>query len=219
MRLLLVEDDKLLGQSMVTSLSRHGYTVDWVEQGAGVVTALKTEVFTAVILDLTLPDMDGLDVLRSLRHSGYKLPVMILTARDDIQDRVQGLDRGADDYLGKPFALEELLARLRVLIRRQSGSADEVIQVGCLTLSLSEQAVSYDNEPLKLTKNEFKLLASLMINAGRVQSKEQLQQSLHGWDDSASDNAIEVHIHNLRKKAPNIVIKTIRGVGYILEKQ
>lgn len=218
MRLLLVEDDKLLGQSMVTSLSRHGYTVDWVEQGAGVVTALKTEVFTAVILDLTLPDMDGLDVLRSLRHSGYKLPVMILTARDDIQDRVQGLDRGADDYLGKPFALEELLARLRVLIRRQSGNADEVIQVGPLTLSLSEQAVSYDSEPLKLTKNEFKLLASFMINAGRVQSKEQLQQSLHGWDDSASDNAIEVHIHNLRKKAPNIVIKTIRGVGYILEK-
>ncbi|MBJ7551172.1 response regulator [Marinomonas ostreistagni] len=218
MRLLLVEDDKLLGQSMVTSLSRHGYTVDWVEQGAGVVTALKTEVFTAVILDLTLPDMDGLDVLRSLRHSGYKLPVMILTARDDIQDRVQGLDRGADDYLGKPFALEELLARLRVLIRRQSGNADEVIQVGPLTLSLSEQAVSYDSEPLKLTKNEFKLLASFMINAGRVQSKEQLQQSLHGWDDSASDNAIEVHIHNLRKKAPNVVIKTIRGVGYILEK-
>ncbi|BDR13703.1 response regulator [Vibrio sp. STUT-A11] len=218
MRLLLVEDDKLLGQSMVTSLSRHGYTVDWLEKGAAVTSALKTEAFTAVILDLTLPDIDGLEVLRNVRKSGYKLPVMILTARDDIRDRVQGLDSGADDYLGKPFALEELLARLRVVIRRQSGSADELIQVGLLSLSLSEQNIRYDGVPLKLTRNEFKILTSLITNAGRVQSKEQLQQFLHGWDEGASDNAIEVHIHNLRKKAPKVVIKNIRGVGYILEK-
>lgn len=218
MRLLLVEDDALLGQSMVTSLSRQGYTVDWLEKGSGVTTALKTEVFTAVILDLTLPDIDGLQVLRAIRREGYDLPVMILTARDDIRDRVQGLDGGADDYLGKPFALEELLARLRVLIRRQSGSADEKITVGSLTLSLSEQSIGFDNVPLKLTRNEFKILASLMTNAGRVQSKEQLQQSLHGWDEGSSDNAIEVHIHNLRKKVPDIAIKNIRGVGYILEK-
>ncbi len=144
---------------------------------------------------------------------------MILTARDDIRDRVQGLDGGADDYLGKPFALEELLARLRVLIRRQSGSAEEIIQVGQLSLSLSEQSIRYDDAPLKLTRNEFKILTSLMTNAGRVQSKEQLQQSLHGWDEGSSDNAIEVHIHNLRKKAPKVVIKNIRGVGgYILER-
>ncbi|EGQ9931726.1 response regulator [Vibrio vulnificus] len=218
MRLLLIEDDTLLGQSMVTSLSRHGYTVDWLEKGSGVTSALKTENFTAVILDLTLPDIDGLDVLRNIRSAGFNLPVVILTARDDIKDRVQGLDRGADDYLGKPFALEELLARLRVVIRRQSGSATEVIEVGELSLSLSEQSIRYQEAVLKLTRNEFKILAALMTNAGRVMSKDQLQQSLHGWDDSASDNAIEVHIHNLRKKAPNVPIKNIRGVGYIIEK-
>ncbi|HFQ4957076.1 two-component system response regulator BasR [Vibrio vulnificus] len=218
MRLLLIEDDTLLGQSMVTSLSRHGYTVDWLEKGSGVTSALKTENFTAVILDLTLPDIDGLDVLRNIRSAGFNLPVVILTARDDIKDRVQGLDRGADDYLGKPFALEELLARLRVVIRRQSGSATEVIEVGELSLSLSEQSIRYQEAVLKLTRNEFKILAALMTNAGRVMSKDQLQQSLHGWDDSASDNAIEVHIHNLRKKASNVPIKNIRGVGYIIEK-
>ncbi|EHU5001915.1 response regulator [Vibrio vulnificus] len=218
MRLLLIEDDTLLGQSMVTSLSRHGYTVDWLEKGSGVTSALKTEDFTAVILDLTLPDIDGLDVLRNIRSAGFNLPVVILTARDDIKDRVQGLDRGADDYLGKPFALEELLARLRVVIRRQSGSATEVIEVGELSLSLSEQSIRYQEAVLKLTRNEFKILAALITNAGRVMSKDQLQQSLHGWDDSASDNAIEVHIHNLRKKAPNVPIKNIRGVGYIIEK-
>ncbi|EGQ9991772.1 response regulator [Vibrio vulnificus] len=218
MRLLLIEDDTLLGQSMVTSLSRHGYTVDWLEKGSGVTSALKTEDFTAVILDLTLPDTDGLDVLRNIRSAGFNLPVVILTARDDIKDRVQGLDRGADDYLGKPFALEELLARLRVVIRRQSGSATEVIDVGELSLSLSDQSIRYQEAVLKLTRNEFKILAALMTNAGRVMSKDQLQQSLHGWDDSASDNAIEVHIHNLRKKAPNVPIKNIRGVGYIIEK-
>ncbi|HAV6898451.1 TPA: response regulator [Vibrio vulnificus] len=218
MRLLLIEDDTLLGQSMVTSLSRHGYTVDWLEKGSGVTSALKTEDFTAVILDLTLPDIDGLDVLRNIRSAGFNLPVVILTARDDIKDRVQGLDRGADDYLGKPFALEELLARLRVVIRRQSGSATGVIEVGELSLSLSEQSIRYQEAVLKLTRNEFKILAALITNAGRVMSKDQLQQSLHGWDDSASDNAIEVHIHNLRKKAPNVPIKNIRGVGYIIEK-
>ncbi|HAS8401575.1 TPA: response regulator [Vibrio vulnificus] len=218
MRLLLIEDDTLLGQSMVTSLSRHGYTVDWLEKGSGVTSALKTEDFTAVILDLTLPDIDGLDVLRNIRSAGFSLPVVILTARDDIKDRVQGLDRGADDYLGKPFALEELLARLRVVIRRQSGSATEVIEVGELSLSLSERSIRYQEVVLKLTRNEFKILAALITNAGRVMSKDQLQQSLHGWDDSASDNAIEVHIHNLRKKAPNVPIKNIRGVGYIIEK-
>ncbi|MBD0785944.1 response regulator [Vibrio sp. Y2-5] len=218
MRLLLVEDDALLGQSMVTSLSRHGYTVDWVDRGGGVEVAMKTEQFAAVILDLTLPDIDGLVVLRNLRRAGYTLPVLILTARDDIEDRVKGLDGGADDYLVKPFALEELMARLRVLIRRQSGYCDERIVVGQLSLSLAEQAVDYEGNRLKLTNNEFKLLTALMTHAGRVLSKDQLQQSLHGWDEGASDNAIEVHIHNLRKKVPNNLIKNIRGVGYIIEK-
>ncbi len=218
MRLLLVEDDALLGQSMVTSLSRHGYTVDWVDCGGGVAAAMKTEQFAAVILDLTLPDIDGLVVLKNLRRAGYTLPVMILTARDDIEDRVRGLDGGADDYLVKPFALEELMARLRVLIRRQSGHCDTRIEIGPLSLSLADQSVDFDGNRLKLTNNEFKLLTALMTQAGRVLSKDQLQQSLHGWDEGASDNAIEVHIHNLRKKIPNNVIKNIRGVGYIIDK-
>ncbi|QTG90859.1 response regulator, partial [Vibrio furnissii] len=157
MRLLLVEDDVLLGRSMVTSLSRHGYTVDWVERGSGVETVLKTEQFMAVILDLTLPDIDGLMVLRHIRRAGFTLPILILTARDDIDDRVKGLDGGADDYLIKPFALEELMARLRVLIRRQSGYCDTRIDVGELSLSLSEQSVDFQGNRLKLTNNEFKL--------------------------------------------------------------
>ncbi|SJN59985.1 response regulator [Vibrio ruber] len=218
MRLLLVEDDVLLGQSMVTALSRQGYTVDWLERGAGVVTALKTEQFTAIILDLMLPDIGGFEVLKAVRRAGYSLPIMILTARDEIQDRVKGLDGGADDYLVKPFALEELLARLRVMIRRLSGATDSQVEVGDLVLSLDRQVVLFQGQALKLTNNEFKLLASLMNHAGRVMSKEQLQQSLHGWDEGSSDNAIEVHIHNLRKKVPGNVIKNIRGVGYIIEK-
>ncbi|ASA58131.1 response regulator [Vibrio gazogenes] len=218
MRLLLVEDDVLLGQSMVTALNRQGYTVDWLERGAGVVTALKTEQFTAIILDLMLPDIGGFEVLKAVRRAGYSLPIMILTARDEIQDRVKGLDGGADDYLVKPFALEELLARLRVMIRRLSGATDSQVEVGDLVLSLDRQVVLYQGQALKLTNNEFKLLASLMNQAGRVMSKEQLQQSLHGWDEGSSDNAIEVHIHNLRKKVPGNVIKNIRGVGYIIEK-
>ncbi|WP_428775443.1 response regulator [Vibrio sp.] len=218
MRILLVEDDTLLGQSITTSLSRQGYTVDWLEKGNGVASALNTEQFTAVILDLTLPDIDGLAVLSQIRAAGHDLPVMILTARDDIQDRVKGLDGGADEYMGKPFALEELLARLRLIIRRHSGSASEVIRVGDLELSLAEQSIRFNQQPLKLTRNEFKILVSLMINAGRVMSKEQLLQSIHGWDEGSSDNAIEVHIHNLRKKVPNKMIKNIRGVGYIIEK-
>ncbi|MDE1230167.1 response regulator [Vibrio aestuarianus] len=218
MRLLLVEDDVLLGQSMVASLSRQGYTVDWVERGGGVDLALKTEQFIAIILDLTLPDIDGLVVLKNVRRAGYTLPVLILTARYDVEDRVKGLDGGADDYLVKPFALEELMARLRVLIRRQSGFCDTRMEIGDLALSLAEQAVEYKGVRLKLTNNEFKLLAVLMTQAGRVVSKDQLLQSLHGWDEGTSDNAIEVHIHNLRKKVPNNMIKNIRGVGYIIEK-
>ncbi|MEI8594169.1 response regulator [Photobacterium sp. Hal280] len=217
MRILLIEDDLMLGESMVASLSRRGYTVDWLQQGQGVELALKTEDFLAVILDLTLPDIDGLQVLRQIRRSGHQLPVMILTARDGIDDRVKGLDGGADDYLVKPFALEELLARLRVMIRRLSGSSETEIQLGELTLSLLNNDVCFRGEPVKLTRNEFKILSTLVAQAGRVMSKDKLQQALHGWDDTASDNAIEVHIHNIRKKLGSPVIKNIRGVGYIIE--
>ncbi|WP_298941205.1 response regulator [uncultured Psychromonas sp.] len=218
MRLLLVEDDLMLGESILESLSRHGYTVDWLQLGKPVELTLRTEEFLAVILDLTLPDIDGLDVLRQLRHAGHELPVLILTARDDIDDRVKGLDGGADDYLVKPFSLREFLARLRVLIRRVSGNVESTIELNGLQISLVNNDVQYLGQPVKLTKNEFKLLSTLLTKAGRVLSKEQLQQSLHGWDEIPSDNTIEVHIHNLRKKIDNSFIKNIRGVGYIIEK-
>ncbi len=218
MRLLLVEDDYLLGESMLTSLSRHGYTVDWLQRGNSVEATLNTENIMAIILDLTLPDCDGLDVLRRIRKAGHALPVLILTARDDIDDRVKGLDGGADDYLVKPFALAELLARLRVLVRRMSGNSESDIEIEGLTISLASNQVSYHGKEIKLTNNEFKLLATLVTKAGRVLSKEHLQQALHGWDDLASDNAIEVHIHNLRKKINSKLIKNIRGVGYLIEK-
>lgn len=218
MRLLLVEDDQLLGESMVTSLTRHGYTVDWLLLGADVEATLNTENVMAIILDLTLPDCDGLDLLRSIRKAGHTLPVLILTARDDIDDRVKGLDGGADDYLTKPFALAELLARLRVLIRRMSGNSESDIEIGGLKVCLANTQVSYHGKEVKLTNIEFKLLATFISKTGRVLSKEYLQQALHGWDDLASDNAIEVHIHNLRKKIDSKIIKNIRGVGYLIEK-
>ena len=218
MRLLLVEDDQLLGESITTSLTRQGYTVDWLQLGAGVEATLNTENVMAVILDLTLPDCDGLDILYKIRKAGHTLPVLILTARDDINDRVKGLDGGADDYLTKPFALEELLARLRVLVRRMSGNAESDIEMGGLKVCLTNTQVSYHGKEVKLTNIEFKLLATFISKAGRVLSKDYLQQALHGWDDLASDNAIEVHIHNLRKKIDSKIIKNIRGVGYLIEK-
>lgn len=218
MRILLVEDDVMLGESMVVSLSRHGYTVDWLQLGAPVEMTLKTENFTAIILDLTLPDADGLDILSRVRKAGHKLPILILTARDDIDDRVKGLDGGADDYLLKPFALQELLARLRVIVRRVSGYAESNIELQGLVISLAKNTVEYNGAAIKLTNTEFKLLTTLVTKAGRVLSKEYLQQTLYGWDEMASDNAIEVYIHNLRKKINNQLIKNIRGVGYIIEK-
>lgn len=218
MRILLVEDDLMLGESMVVSLSRHGYTVDWLQLGAGVEMALKTENFTAIILDLTLPDADGLDILSRVRKAGHKLPIIILTARDDIDDRVKGLDGGADDYLVKPFALQELLARLRVIVRRSTGFVESTIELHGLVISLASNTVEYKGAAIKLTNTEFKLLTTLVTKSGRVLSKEYLQQTLYGWDEMASDNAIEVYIYNLRKKIDNQLIKNIRGVGYIIEK-
>jgi len=218
MRILLVEDDFMLGESMVVSLGRHGHTVDWLQLGSPVEVTLKTEIFSVIILDLTLPDVDGLEVLRRVRKAGYKIPILILTARDDIDDRVKGLDGGADDYLVKPFALQELLARLRVIVRRESGYVESDIKLHGLIISLAKNTVEHDGKLIKLTNNEFKLLTTLVIKSGRVLSKEHLQQALYGWDDMASDNAIEVHIYNLRKKVGNQLIKNIRGVGYIIEK-
>ena len=216
MRILLVEDDVMLGDGMVDALRSSGYTVDWLQQGMPALSALKSEEFAALVLDLNLPDIDGISLLRKLRREGQTLPVLILTARDALDDRVLGLDAGSDDYMVKPFALQELNARLRALVRRSKGQAQAVLEYGELQLFPASQQVTYRGEPVKLTPHEYKLLQELITQSGRVLSRDQLQQSLYGLDEGAESNAVEVHIHHLRKKFFPELIRNIRGVGYIV---
>ena len=216
MRILLVEDDVMLGDGMVDALRSSGYTVDWLQQGMPALSARKSEEFAALVLDLNLPDIDGISLLRKLRREGQTLPVLILTARDALDDRVLGLDAGSDDYMVKPFALQELNARLRALVRRSKGQAQAVLEYGELQLFPASQQVTYRGEPVKLTPHEYKLLQELITQSGRVLSRDQLQQSLYGWDEGAESNAVEVHIHHLRKKFFPELIRNIRGVGYIV---
>ncbi|ATG72496.1 DNA-binding response regulator [Zobellella denitrificans] len=218
MRILLVEDDLMLGDGLVDALRAAGYTVDWLTRGLPALEALRAEEFAALILDLNLPDIDGQQLLQRLRRAGHGLPVLILTARDALDDRVRGLDGGADDYLVKPFALQELHARLRALVRRGQGQAHAVLRHGRLELHPDARQAYYQGEPVSLTPHEYKLLQELVLNAGRVFSKEQLEQRLYGWDEGAASNAVEVHIHHLRKKLYPELIRNIRGVGYIVER-
>ncbi|WP_282368417.1 response regulator [Pseudomonas sp. PS02290] len=217
MRLLLVEDDVALGEGIHQALSREGYTVDWVKDGASAIHALLSEVFDLAILDLGLPRLDGLAVLRRLRESGSALPVLILTARDATEDRIAGLDAGADDYLIKPFDLSELKARLRALLRRSAGRARVTIEHAGIRLDPATQQVSYKNEPVALTPKEYQLLYELLSPPGRVMTRERLMQLLYGWNEEAESNTLEVHIHHLRKKFSSELIRTVRGVGYLVE--
>lgn len=217
MRLLLAEDDSLLGEGIVTALRRAGYSVDWFRDGATVGPALQNEHFDLVVLDLGLPKMDGLDVLRQIRKRGDATPVLVLTARDDVEDRVAGLDAGADDYLGKPFSTDELLARLRALQRRRGGRANNVLQHGNLTVDLASHRVEMSGEPIMLPRREFALLQALLEHRGNILSREQLEQTLYSWEDEVGSNTIEVHVHHLRKKLGNEVIRTVRGIGYTID--
>jgi len=217
MRLLLIEDDVALGEGIHQGLIREGYTVDWVHDGASALHALLSEVFDLAILDLGLPKMDGLTVLRRLREGGSALPVLILTARDATEDRIAGLDAGADDYLVKPFDLSELKARLRALLRRSAGRASVMIEHAGIRLDPSTQQVTYNNDPVSLTPKEYKLLYELLSPPGRVMTRERLIQLLYGWNEEAESNTLEVHIHHLRKKFSSELIRTIRGVGYLVE--
>lgn len=217
MRLLLVEDDVALGEGIHQALSREGYTVDWVKDGASALHALLSEVFDLAILDLGLPRLDGLAVLRRLRESGSALPVLILTARDATEDRIAGLDAGADDYLIKPFDLSELKARLRALLRRSAGRARVTIEHAGIRLDPTTQQVSYKNDPVALTPKEYQLLYELLSPPGRVMTRERLMQLLYGWNEEAESNTLEVHIHHLRKKFSSELIRTVRGVGYLVE--
>lgn len=219
MRILLVEDDELLGEAAKAGLNQHGYTVDWLKDGESAKLALRNESFDLVILDLGLPKLSGLGLLKNARASGNLTPIMILTARETIEDRVKGLDCGADDYLTKPFDIDELSARVRALIRRSTGRADSTIQYRNITLDPAAHSVTVDQKEVNVPRREFALLQKLLENSGQVLSREQLMQSVYGWEEDVDSNALEVHIHNLRKKLNTTLIRTIRGVGYMIEKE
>ncbi|ANF57768.1 response regulator [Halotalea alkalilenta] len=216
MRILLVEDDPLLGDGVETALKREGYQVEWLHDGASALETLAQGEFGAVVLDLGLPGMDGMEVLRRLRET-QSLPVVILTARDSLDDKVMGLDAGADDYVLKPFELEELLARLRMVMRRAVGRTTQVLTVNDLTIDESRHEVTWKDKPVKLGRREYALLLELANNAGQVLTRPHLEQLLYGWDDEVESNALEVHIHHLRKKLAPELIVTLRGIGYRLE--
>lgn len=218
MRLLLVEDDPALGEGIRVALKPEGYTVDWVQDGRSALHALTHERFDLAILDLGLPDMDGLDVLRRLRERQQAVPVLVLTARDATSDRIQGLDAGADDYLIKPFEVGELTARLRALLRRSFGRPQPVLEHGGVRLDPVSQEVSCRGEVVTLQRKEFLLLHQLMSQPGRVFTRDRLEEVLYGWSESAAEsNALEVHIHHLRRKLYPELIRTVRGVGYRID--
>ena len=219
MRILLVEDDKLLGDGIQHGLAQAGFAVDWVRDGAAGEAALKAESYAAVVLDLGLPKVSGLELLKNLRAKGNGVPVLILTARDAVEDRIKGLDSGGDDYVIKPFDLDELAARLRALTRRGSGGSVPVLRMNSLELDPARHHVQYRGQAVELSSREFSLLQELMLNAGRVLSREQLEQRLYPWGEEVESNAIEVHVHHLRRKLAPELIRTVRGVGYLMPKE
>jgi DNA-binding response OmpR family regulator len=218
-RILLVEDDTLIGEGLFSGLQRENYSVDWVKNGETAVTAATDVAYDVIILDLGLPKMSGLDVLKKLRHQGYSQPVLILTAQDATPDRVAGLDAGADDYLTKPFEFVELCARIRALTRRAHGLTEQTLRYKNIVVDAAAHSVHFKDEKIDLSRREFALLNELLSSAGRVLSRYQLEEKLYSWGDEIESNAIEVHIHHLRKRFGSDLIKTVRGVGYIVPKE
>ncbi|MBF8652229.1 response regulator [Pseudomonas putida] len=217
MRLLLVEDDSALGEGICDGLRQEGYTLDWLQDGVSGLHALQHEAFDVLILDLGLPRLDGIELLRRLRAGGNSLPVLILTARDALEDRIAGLDAGADDYLVKPFDLNELKARLRALLRRSAGRATVLIEHGGVSLDPATQQVHFKGAEVVLTPKEYRLLHELLAQPGKVFTRERLTQLLYGWDEEPESNTLEVNIYQLRKKLFNGLIRTVRGIGYLVE--
>lgn len=215
MRILLVEDDRMLGDGLHAGLTQAGYAVDWLRDGEAAVAALSTESFAAVVLDLGLPKRDGLSVLQWLRSRHDATPVLILTARDQLADKVRGLDLGADDYVLKPFDLDEIAARLRALVRRAHGHPEPLLTLGEVELNPASRSVTRAGQAVDLTPREFDLLHLLLENADRVLTRRTLEEQLYAWNDAVDSNALEVHIHHLRKKLGNDLIRTVRGVGYM----
>jgi len=218
MRVLLVEDDPLLGDGIKAGLKQAGFAVDWVQDGHAGKLALETGEYALLVLDLGLPRLPGSDLLKWLRGRGSKLPVLILTARDTVSDRVTGLNAGADDYLIKPFDLDELIARLHALLRRSGGQATPLLRHGDIELDPAAHQVRKAGQTVELSAREFTLLHELLLHPGRVQSREQLEQRLYGWGEEVESNSVEVHIHHLRKKLGTDLIRTLRGVGYLIDR-
>ncbi|VAW83623.1 Two-component system response regulator QseB [hydrothermal vent metagenome] len=218
MQLLLVEDDLALSEGLQKALKTEGFTVNHVVEGLEALSAIRVEPPDAVILDIGLPDIDGLELLRRVRQFNKTLPVIILTARDSIQDKIIGLDCGADDYLAKPFDTTELFARLRVLERRLGSVHQNEIKLGLVSLDISGHTVQVSGKAVDMPRHEYQVLKALMENAGRILTRQQLESKLYSWDKEVASNALEVHIHNVRKKLPKDFIKTVRGVGYTVKK-
>ena len=216
MRILLVEDDALLGDALQAGLRQAGFAVDWLRDGSAADAALRVEDFAAVVLDLGLPKLAGFEVLRKLRSRDDRTPVLILTARDALDDRVKGLDTGADDYVVKPIAIAELAARLRALVRRAQGGAGRALRVGELEIDPAARSVNLAGVPVELQPREFAVLLELVLNAGRVLTRAQIESRLYEWGDALESNAIEVHVHHLRRKLAPSLIRTVRGVGYMV---
>ena len=216
MRILLAEDDTLLGDGLRAGLRQRGFQVDWVRDGAAAERELRAEPYAAAVLDLGLPLRDGIDVLAAVRRAGVTLPVLVLTARDTVPDRVRGLDTGADDYVIKPVDLDELAARLRSLVRRAHGQVQERLVAQDVVLDPAARSVTQAGVAVTLPTREFDLLQVLMLGAGRVLSREQIEQQLYSWGKEVESNAVEVHVHHLRRKLGAGLIQTVRGVGYML---
>ena len=219
MRVLLVEDDRMIAQGLQTALRQDGYVVDWVGDGRAAAEALHSSQFDLVLLDLGLPERDGLTVLRELRRRNDATPVIILTARDDRQDRIDGLDAGADDYIVKPFDLDEVAARMRSVLRRASGRGDPCIRSGAICLNPATHVVERDGVPVQLSAHEYAVLEALLQRPGTILSRAQLEDRLYGWDAQVESNAVEVYIHSLRRKLGSEAIRTLRGVGYFVPKE
>ena len=219
MRILLAEDDPLLGDGLRAGLRQQGFQVDWVRDGHAAERELRAQAYAAAVLDLGLPLKDGMDVLASVRRAGLGLPVLVLTARDAVPDRVRGLNTGADDYVVKPIDLQELAARLRALVRRAHGQAQECLSAQDVVLDPAAHTVEQAGRPVVLAQREFAMLQALLLNAGRVLSREQLEQHLYSWGHEVESNAVEVHIHHLRRKLGSASIQTMRGVGYFMPQE
>lgn len=219
MRILLAEDDQMIGESIQRGLRQDGYAVDWVSDGLAAELAIADHEYGLVLLDLGLPRKDGIRLLEDLRHRQNRIPVLVLTARDAISDRVRGLDAGADDYLVKPFDFDELSARIRALIRRQTGRAEPEVLIGDLRVNLASHEVFLADIPVALSAREFSLLRALLEQPGVPLSRSQIEEKIYGWDEEVESNAVEVYIHSLRRKLGPEWIRNLRGVGYLVPRQ